>query len=423
MTMRIPRVPLAALAALLAASSVAQEEPVKRAEGRYFIEAAEIMFRANDFDAVVAGEDLDGFRGPAGAEDRVSKLSEWDLQQPKMTFGLNRPGKTSFTFTIHDYEMSDKLIPKTFDVDDDRVVTTPLLPPGIVFQRQHPGPGNSGGVLDDDFVPNWGEIYEFVNRFDYKSLEFSIHHVVYENKSFRARLVGGLRYAELLQQLFFRMGYAQEGLGFGNFVTRDFFTVEAGVQTHGIGPHVGLDLAAFAGKKKKWAFVARGDVAMIPETTSAHYQLSLVDNSIEVILDNIGTPTNPIIRSRSNRERPVMPGLALPSGAGDTFNAIVRQNDYTDETWLIEGTVGFRYQVTRAVSVGLEGWHMTWLNLLSRDGIFDAIHEQATYEQIQPIDNPDPQLRETESVIHVPRFSKRGDVSFDGVSLNLRFEF
>lgn len=421
--MRTPRLPLAALSVLLAAPAVAQDGPVKRAEGRYFIEAAEIMFRANDFDAVVAGEDPDGFLGPAGAQERVSKLSEWDLQQPKMTFGLNRPGKTSFSFTVHDYEMSDKLIPKTFDVDENHVVTTPLLPPGIVFQRQHPGAVTSNGILDDDFVPNWGEIYAFVNRFDYKSLEFSIHHVVYENKSFRARFVGGLRYAELLQQLGFRMGFAEEGLGLGSFVTRDFFSVEAGVQTHGIGPHVGLDLAAFAGKKKKWAFVARGDVAMIPETTSAHYALSLVDNSIETIFENFGTPANPDIRSRSNRERPVMPGMELPKLGGDTFNAIVRQNDYTDQTWLIEGTVGFRYQVTRAVSVGLEGWHMSWLNLVSRDGIFDSIHEQATYEQIQPIDNPDPQLRETESVIHVPRFSQRGDVSFDGVSLNLRFEF
>ena len=416
---------LATLSMLLASPVLAEDEPVKRSESSYFVEAAEIMFRANDFDAVVADDDPDGFAGPAGAAPRVSKLSDWDLQQPKITFGLNRPGKTSFTFTVHDYEMADKLIPATFDVDDDHVVTSPLLPPGIVFQRQHPGMGSvAGGLLDDDFVPNWGEVYAFVNRFDYKSLDFSTHYVLSENKSFRLRLVGGLRYAELLQQLGFIMGYAQEGFPFTNNVVRDFFRVQAGAQTHGIGPHVGLDVAAFAGKKKKWSFVAQGDVAMIPETTSAHYALSLVDRSMEQVPINVGTPTFPAYTYRDNVERPVMPGMGVPSGEGTSFNAIVRQNDYTSETWLLEGTIGFRYKVTRAVSIGLEGWHMSWMNLISRDGIFDTIHEQASYEQFQPSStNPDPQLHDTESVIHVPRFSRRGDVSFDGVSLNLRFDF
>ena len=36
---------------------------------------------------------------------------------------------------------------------------------------------------------------------------------------------------------------------------------------------------------------------------------------------------------------------------------------------------------------------------------------------------PDPQLRDSESIIHVERFSKREDFTFDGVSLNLKFDF
>ncbi len=388
-------------------SASAAEPPAKRTEGRFFVEAAEIMLRANDFDAAIADVDADG-TGPGGPVADVAELSKWNLQQPKITIGLNRAsGKTSIAFTVHDFELSDRRFPLDFK-EGGQVVTSPLVPPGIEFQRQRAG---------GDLIPNWGEEYGFVHRMDYKSLDLAIQRVVRDWERFSLRWIGGLRYAQLEQKTSLRMAFAEEG-GLFNSDFQDFFNVQSAVETHGIGPHAGLDARLFAGAKKKWTFRASADVALIPERTAVRYGLSLVDLYYYEVV-----PGLVIIRA----EPPAMPGVPpRPQGSlsGSSFNAFVHQKDFTDVTWLLEGTIGFRYAFNKSVSVGIEGWHLRWMNLLTNAGVIETIHEQATYEVIPANpNNPDPALQDVESVIHVPRFNKRDDVSFDGVSLNLRFEF
>jgi hypothetical protein len=417
----------AASAALLVAFGAAaadepDDAPAKRMEGRYFVEAAEVMLRANDFDTAIAS--VSPGHGAAAIDD-VAELSKWNMQQPKMTIGLNRPGKTTFQVTVHDFELSDRRLPTTFLDAGDQVITTPLLPPGIIFQRQRTGPANIGGATDDELTPNWMEDYGFIRRADYRSFDLSVHRTAYENTRFRVRWLAGIRYAQLQQKLSARMAFAEESNGSSTTTTRDFFSVQAASQTHGIGPHFGLNARLLAGKEKKWSFNAQADVALLPESTNASYLLSLVDTSAEFRLVDINPDPDIIeIYPFDNTERPVMPGLGGDAAPGDTFNAVVRQSDFTANTFLIEGTVGVSYQITKGISIGVEGWHVTWTNLLTDIGIIDSIHEEATYEVVQG--NPDavdPQLQETESVIHVPRFHRRDDLSFDGISLNLRFEF
>jgi hypothetical protein len=123
-------------------------------------------------------------------------------------------------------------------------------------------------------------------------------------------------------------------------------------------------------------------------------------------------------------EAPVTPGLGSAPVFSDPFNAVVRQQDFTEVTWLMEGRVGLRWQVTKYFTVGMDAWHMRWTNLLTDVGVIDTIHRHATYEQILGDRLAgDPQLRDSESVLHSPRFSDRQTATWDGVSLNMKFDF
>lgn len=407
---------------LAAPPALADDPPPKRAEGRYFVEAAEIMLRANDFDMVMAD-----IAQPGGSTTtEVAELSKLNLDQPKIIFGLNRPGKTTFQVAVHDFELSSERIPQTFDDSGEQIVTTPLLPPGIVFQRQRPGPPG-GPPLEEaeeqDFVPNWGEEIGYIRRMDYRSMDLAVHRTAFENKSFRVRWIAGLRYAELQQKSSMRMAHAEEAGRAGSEV-RDFASVQASVKTQGIGPHAGLAARYVLGEKKKWAFSGQADLAFLPESTAVRYGLSLVDTSAELWCVDIDPALNVVVLQCGNVERPLIPGLGPDRVPGDSFNAVVRQTDFTENTWLFEGTVGVRYSITRGISIGVEGWHLRWMNILTDAGVIDQIHEEATYAV--NAGNPlalDPQLRDTESIIRVPRFNRREDVSFDGISFNLRFEF
>ena len=130
-------------------------------------------------------------------------------------------------------------------------------------------------------------------------------------------------------------------------------------------------------------------------------------------------------------EVPLIPGLPalFLADQGTSFAAEVAQTDFTELTWLATGRIGFRYQATSHVSVGLDIWQQRWMNVLSNTGMLATINSEATFDyipaQLGPSGglNPDPQLQFDQAIIHVPRFTERQDFVFDGINLNLSFEF
>jgi hypothetical protein len=423
--------PALLMACALAAPALAQDEaPRKRDEGRYFVELTEIMLTPLDFDRIMADVDPDGPAGPAAKKEVDAVLSDPLLGAPRVTIGLNRPsGKTAFFISYLDFDPNVGRIPAETDVPG-QVVTSAFLPPGIVFQRQRPGLFGSDGAVDDDFVPNWGEQYGFIRRLTLKTTQAGVLHNIYENKHLRFRWIGGLRHASLSEKSSVGLIYHREGVTFGPG-PQDFAQIVSKATTHGIGPDIGLAFRELVGKKKKWSFDGSADVTLIPESTTASYAMRLVDASGETNCIDTDPDPDPLrvrIVCDSNVERPAMPGLPVNAGGpiGNTseFDALVHQVDFTEITWLAQAQLGFRYQVTDTFTFGFDWWGMTWMNLLSEPGIVDTINEQATYEQFRPSTaSTDPALRDFESVIHVPRFSERHDVSFDGFALNLKFEF
>jgi hypothetical protein len=413
------------LMAPMAPAALAQDAPSKRAEGRYFVELSEIMLSAKDFDLEIGSITGTGSRAGEPAQQLTAELSSLKEQPPRVLIGLNRPsGKTSVEFHVHDFHLKAAREPVNFDAID-QVVTTTLLAPGIVFQRQQPeAPTNEAA---DDFVPNYGNEIAYDRRADYRSGGFTVTHNIKESERYRLRWLGGLKYAELDQAILARMSFTKEPLDTVRDV-QDFYAVQATTTTHGLGPNAGLEGRCILDKKrKKWSVEGRGEVAFLPESTRALYGVSMVDTSGELLIESGEDPPgsgNFFTRITNNTEAPIIPGLGSPGRPGDPFNALVRQDDFTDMTILTEGRLGIRYQASKFFTLGLDAWGMRWGSLLSDLGIVDTIHRTASYEQTPRNDSaPDPQLQESESVIHVGRFSQRQDVTFSGVSLNMKFDF
>ena len=91
---------------------------------------------------------------------------------------------------------------------------------------------------------------------------------------------------------------------------------------------------------------------------------------------------------------------------------------------VISGVVGF---VSR--EFGLDVWQQRWMNVLSNAGMLVTINNEGTFDYLEPITgptggpNPDPQLQDAEALLNVPRFTEREDFVFDGINLNLSFQF
>jgi len=421
--MRLSLSALVATCLLVAPAFADDEAPAKRDEGRYFVELTEIMLSPLDFDRIVADVDPDGPGGPAPREEIDATLSDPRLGSPRVTIGLNRPsGKTSIFISYQDFDPNVSRLPRELRAPG-QVVTTDYLPPGIVFQRQRPGlPLES----NDDFVPNWGEEYGYVRRVAFKTTQAGVQHNIFENKNVRLRWIGGLRHASIVEKSTSGLIYSPEGSLPNSPEMQDFAQIQSEASTHGIGPDVGLVFRGLLGKKKKWSLDGSFDVALIPESTTGSYHARFVDSEVTCI-DIIPDPLIVAITCFASVERPLMPGLdapAGPTGLASAFDGRVQQQDFTEVTWLAQAQLGFRYQVNDTFTFGFDWWGMTWMNLLSEPGIVDTINEEATYEQFYPSEeSTDPALRDVESVIHVPRFSERHDVAFDGIALNLKFEF
>lgn len=421
-------------AALLVAAVLApgaarcSEADTKRTEGRYFVEMSEIFLSAEQFDLAIVRNDPDGPRGPLPAEEVASDLSSMQPIAPRITIGLNRPGnKTAISLTALDFELDDRLVPETFE-NDEALVISRLMPPGVVFQRQAAPPGQEG-QNSDEFVPNWGTVFGFIRKADFKMGDFTVERNIWEsgNQRFRIRWMGGLRYAQLEQGIEHATSFAAETapppfeIGQAREV-RDLFLLRASTSTRGFGPKFGIATRWLLGENKRWSIEAKGDVAIIPESSVAWYEARFVDSTPEVIFSRVEDPEGGItVRIEQRSEGPILPGIGAVSTALDTR---VEHTDYTDTTFLFTGNLGFRYRPRRYFSVGLDLWQLRWHGLLSSVGVIDTAHQSGRYEIFpgEP-DAPDPQLRDTETVLHVPRFERRDDFVFNGIALNLRFDF
>lgn len=403
--------------ALATTCSASESDPApKRSEGRYFLELSEVMLTTSQFDVALGRIDPSGPRAGEPAEDLVADLSNPKAAPPRLTMGLNRPsGKTTVEFWVFDFHLKDERVPKSFNALD-QVVSTTLLPPGVVFQRQRAGGSLTGA--NDDFVPNYGNEIAFIRRSDVRSGGLNLLHNIKEAERYRLRWLGGIKYAEIDQAVSARMSFTKEAMT-DSLDVQDFFSVQAKVNTHGMGPNAGLDGRIFLDKKKRWSIEARGEAALLPESTSAQYLVSMVDSQILLITLPGVTPFLSDVP-----EAPIIPGIGSPGVFSDPFNAILRQQDFTEVTWLVEARIGLRWQVTRYFTVGLDAWQMRWTNLLTDIGVIDTIHRHATYEQILGDRLAgDPQLRDSESVLHAPRFTDRQTATWDGVALNMKFDF
>jgi hypothetical protein len=419
---------LAALAALavalpLSSSAGADEAPTKRSEGKYFLDLAEVILTTKQFDMAVAHVQPTNARAGEPEENVDAKLSYWQKSAPRMTMGLNRTGKngaypkTSIEFGVEDFMLKDASAPRNFD-GRDTIVTSPLIPPGIVFQRQQPEPPL--GTQGDDFVPNYGNAYAFVRRVDFRSGGVTFLHNIKEGTQYRLRWLGGLRYAEIDHGVKEAVSFMPEYVE-NQQTNQDFFDIDTKVNTHGFGPNLGLDGRFILDKKKKkWSVQARGQVAMIPENTTASYGINFFDTSGE---SRVLVLPGGIIRFLIP-ESPIIPGIGSPGLAGDTFNAPSSQSDFTAATWLVEGRVGLHFQASRFFEVGVEAWQMTWSNLLSDAGVIDTVNRHATYEQFSGANaGGDPQILDSESVLHIPRYTKRDSYGFEGIAVNMKFDF
>jgi hypothetical protein len=396
---------LAALAASLLAGrpAAAQETSAKRTEGRYFVQLSEILLSTEDFDVAMGTFDEGGPGSGTDVERLDAILSDDAWSNPSVTIGLNRPsGKTAMSITYLAFGISDGRLRQDITIPEN-VVHSTLIAPGIVFMRQEPG------------APNWANEMLFDRSIDLKLGDFTVEQNIFENERFRLRWLGGLRYAQLRQGLGQFVSFAPEVGSSAGFESelQDFYTVLSLVSTHGFGPKAGLGLRWLLDEKKRWSLEGSLDLALIPESTRVTYEVSMIDNGIF-------DPINPDDREIGS---PVIPGLERN---GAPFRATVEQDGFTEATWMAQGRLGFRFKPKSFFSVGLDVWQLRWHDVLSQMGAIADVHELATYEQHIPSGSPlpaDPQLRDTESVIHVPRFARREDFAFEGVSINLLFDF
>ncbi len=402
-----------AAATLLAAAVTARADdpPSKRSEGKYYIQLSEVMLSSDQFDVAMGHIQPTGARASEPGEDVVAELSHLQKSSPRFCMGLNRPsGKTALEFSMFNVVLADDRIPVNFDTADQTATTT-LLPPGVIYQRQL--------ILTPDWVPNVGDELAFIRRMDYKSAGVTLLHNIKEGKLYRLRWLGGLKYAEIDRSTGVRMSFLPEILPsqFDDTTSQDFFSSEGVTNTHGFGPNLGMDGRFILDKKrKKWSIEARGEVAMIPETSTASYAISMVD--FRPFYFHFGNIT--IISTEAGA--PIIPGLG--SHTSESFNAQIGYQDYTSMTSLMEGRIGFRFHPSKFFTVGLDVWQLRWNNLLSDVGVLDTVHRQASYEQVGGDSNAsDPQLRDVESIIHVPRFTTRDNVVLDGFALDMKFDF
>jgi hypothetical protein len=383
------------------------------------VELAEIMMSSEQFDVDVATIDPDGVRTGADPYEELAVLSDWAAEAPAITIGINRPsGKTAFSATFYDFDVKSAFIPPNFN-DTSKTVTSHFIPPGIVFQRESAPPGTIR--IDDDYVPNMGAERVFIRALDYKSLDLTLEHNIFENKKFRLRWLGGLKYAQFENVFAHGLAFAKEiNANSPREESQDFFFLNTKVETHGLGPKLGLASRWLLDEKKKWSIDARFDVAALPERTTALYEFRMVDDSAEGI--EFSPAPGQIFRFRLT-EGPVIPGLGEPV-SNPVFAAQVVQGDFTKLTWLATGRMGFRFRPKNFVTVGLDLWQMRWHGLLSQSGVIDTVHRSGRYEILRgdPL-NPVPQLQFDAPILRVPRFTQREDYVFDGVSLNLTFDF
>lgn len=402
---RLTAAVVALAAGLLAAGpAAAQGGAVKRTEGRYFVQLSEILLSSEDFDVAMGTFDEGGPGRGAEVERLDAIVSDDTWSNPSVTIGLNRPsGKTAMSITYLAFSISDGRQRQDITIPDN-VAHSLLIPPGVVFMRQEPG------------APNWANEIVYNRSIDFKLGDFTVEKNIFENERFRLRWLGGLRYAQLRQGLSHFVSFAPEvGTYFGTEAElQDFYTMSSLVSTHGFGPKAGLAARWLLDKeKKRWSIEGALDLAIIPESARVTYDVSMVDNGLFDPLD----PNEREIGS------PVMPGLERN---GAPFRAGVEHDGYTQTTWMAQGRLGFRFKPKSFFAVGLDVWQLRWHDVLSQIGAISDVHELATYEQIIPTGDPlpsDPQLRDAESVIHVPRFARREDFVFEGVSINLLFDF
>lgn len=429
---------LLATAALAAAPSAQAQS--KRAEGRYFVELAEIMLSTEDFDVAFAEDDHLGPRRGDPAVPVVAETPRGHLETPMVTIGLNRPsGKSAFSMTFHDFDMGDQRVPSAFD-REGYVTTSNLLPPGVAFQRQAQPSSARPGSRDDDFIPNWGTDWAFQLKVDHQMTDFTYERNVYENERFRLRWQGGLRYGRLKQTFGHAMAFAPEqGLTGSDTIQtverQDFFFVTSNIDTRGLGPKFGLDARWLLDGAKKWSVEAAADFAVLPESTNVAYRINLADASSEApsaLIVQVGSEFVPI---GIDQEQPAIPGIS--EGLRDQlppFAAAVNQSGFTENVILATGRVGFRYQANDYFGIGLDLWQMRYLNVLSNTGVLSTVNREGTFEFIDRVLGPaapgeppraslDPQLQSPNSIVRVPRFDEREDFVFDGLNLNLSFQF
>lgn len=398
MTRLLPAVIAAAVLAVPPPTVAADEERSKRTEGRYFVELSEIFLSAEDFDIEIAEVDPGG---PGAGAEAFVVAAEQDAGEPispRVTIGLNRPGgKTTFSASLLDFDLESKRRRDDFDTVEN-VVTPLLLPPGIGFVREA---GFASGF------PNWANEFTFNRAFDLKMAEFTVERNVFENERFRLRWLAGLRFAQLDQGLESLTTYTPVVFRDGGvrFSLQDFLTVSSSVTTNGFGPKAGLEARWLLGGEKRWSVEAEVDTALIPEKTRARYQLGLFGTKLIAGID----PAE----------------LQQTFGFGQLgFNAVVEQEDFTEETFQYQGRLAVTFSPKSFFEIGVELWHLRWHDVLSQIGVIDTIHAEATYEfRRGAFPTPDPDLDDSESVIHVPRFTTREDFAFQGIALNLKFDF
>jgi hypothetical protein len=430
----------ALLAAAVALPAAAQDPAPKRSEGTYFIELAEIMLNTEDFDILFLEDDEAGPRAGAAPTGVTAELPSNHLEAPTFTLGLNRPsGKSAISVSFQDFDLGSERIPSDFD-REGYVSTSYLQPPGVAFQRQARPLRRFGTSLDDDYYPNWGTDWAYRLQVEEQVSNLTYEHNAFENEKFRLRWIGGITYGKLQQDFAHAMAFAQEygpadgGFGGGGGANReeqDFLLVMANVSTSGIGPKLGLDGRWLIDKKKKWSVEARAEIAFLPETTSANYDLNMVDASPELVIRRIMAGDTVSISIMPANEPPVAPGLPAEAliDYGQPFAATINQQDFTEMVMLATGRVGFRYQATSHISVGLDVWQQRWMNVLSNTAMLATINSEATFDyipaQLGPSGglNPDPQLQFDQAIVNVPRLTGRQDFVFDGINLNLSFQF
>jgi len=414
--LRTAAIAAAAVALLAAGTAAAQDAPAKRTEGRYFVQLSEVLLSSDDFDLAIGTFDEGGPGAGAPVERVDAILSDDTWAAPSVTIGLNRPsGKTTVSLGFLNFDLSDSRTRQDIKVAEN-VATSALLPPGIVFTRQEPGEPDPNGRPGP---PNWANELVFEHGADFKMVDFKVERNFFENERFRLRWMAGLRYAQLRQGLTHAASFApEEGSLLGReFDVQDFFLLRSLVSTHGFGPQLGLGARVLLDPKKRWSIEGGLDVALIPESARVTYAVQMVDNFIPD--PSSITPGQPIRRSDS----PLIPGLAR---GGAPFAAELEYGSYTQATWMAQGRLGFRFKPKSFFAIGLDVWQLRWNEVLSQFGVLEDIHELATYEQFIPTGSPlpaDPQLRDAESVIHVPRFARRDTFTFEGASLNLVFDF